>query len=152
VEIVRSAAEAAAHNLKHQIERGLAQVRKSSAEAIFKDKCNWDRFDRFVINPPFFAHGSGRPNHRDVDQMARHDARLTLKSWARGARRLLKTGGELYCIFPTERLSELLSELTKQDVEPKEIWWFKNDKRKRRVFLRAVRGAKPGLLIHFDCV
>lgn len=145
-----SAARLAKENLERFGHSDKAQVLHMSAQKFFRDSRQWDRFDRFVINPPFFAAGSGKPNRRPVDQQARHEKTLKLRVWARGARRLLKTGGELYCVFPTERLSELFSVLTEEKVEPKELWWFQDDIKKRRFFLRAVRNAKSGLIVHFN--
>jgi tRNA1(Val) A37 N6-methylase TrmN6 len=146
IDIVTEAVKAARLNLESYGE--LAETRKISAAAFFRNKKNWDLFHRFVINPPFFVEGSGPANKNRHDQLARHDSTLSLSLWARGARRLLKTGGELYCVFPTERLSEALSSLSRNGVEPKELWWFKDDLRKRRFFLRAMRGAKAGIIVH----
>jgi len=145
-----SAVTAARQNLSPALANGRAEVWCIDAAKFFRSKTHWDKFDRFVINPPFFVERSGRPNKNLKDQWARHDGKLKLRVWAVGARHLLKTGGELYCVFPTERLTELIVELSRNHIEPKELWWFKSDFRKRRVFLRAIRGAKPGLVIHFD--
>ena len=145
---IQSAAVAATKiNLKPFIEEGVAHVTKMSAQGFFRQRKNWHQFDRFVINPPFFVEGSGRANKNSLDQTARHEGGLTLKVWAQGARRLLKSGGELYCVFPTERLSELLAVLSAKGIEPKNLWWLKDDPRQRRVFVRAVRGGRPGLQV-----
>jgi tRNA1(Val) A37 N6-methylase TrmN6 len=125
-------------------------VLKSSAQSFFKKSINTDSFDYVVINPPFFKKGSGLKNKNKQDQWARHEDKLTLSVWTRGVKKILRTGGELYCVFPTERLAELLTELSKCNVEAKEIWWLKQDKRKRRFFLRAIKGARPGIVVHFD--
>ena len=150
VDSVEACCSAAKKNLSPYIEKGVAQVLKMTAARVFRDKNNWGRFDRFVINPPFFVKGSGESNRRALDQSARHEVSLSLKIWSRGARKLLKTGGELYCVFPTERFGELVTVLSLAGVEPKEVWWFKADRRKRRVFVRAVKGARPGIIFHFD--
>lgn len=144
--------DAAEKNLATQIARGTVIVFKRSAHAVFRERSHWDHYDRFVINPPFFAARSGRANRTHYDQRARHEGSLSLKVWARGAKKLLRTGGELYCVFPTERLGELVHELSQCSIEPKEIWWLKDDLRRRRVFLRGVRGARPGLQVHIDYV
>lgn len=139
------AAEVAQYNLK-----GRAKVHHISAQRFFSNRNNKDAFDRFVINPPFFVSGSGIENKNKADQISRHDRTMPLRVWVRGASKLLRTGGELYCVFPTERLAELLKELSVSQIEPKDIWWLKEDKRKRRFFLRAMKNAKPGIAIHFD--
>jgi tRNA1Val (adenine37-N6)-methyltransferase len=146
IDISKHAIESATKNLK--MEAMEVHLHKVSAVQFFKRKAHWDTFDRFVINPPFFKSGSGPKNKNNFDQVARHEGSLNLKVWVTGARKLLKMGGELYCVFPSERLAECLSVLSRNKVEPKEIWWLKADKRKRRFFLRAVRGAKPGMLLN----
>ncbi|MDZ4678144.1 MAG: methyltransferase [Oligoflexia bacterium] len=148
IDIVSEAVKVAQQNLESYGEK--AEAKKISASTFFKNKMNWDLFHRFVINPPFFVEGSGPVNKNKQDQLARHDSTLSLNLWARGAKRLLKTGGELYCVFPTERLAEALCVLSQNNVEPKELWWFKDDLRKRRFFLRAVRGARPGVIVHTE--
>ncbi|MBK9294327.1 MAG: methyltransferase [Oligoflexia bacterium] len=149
IDIQSEAIKAATHNLKEEIFLEKAKVVKTTAQKFFKKKENLERFDCFVINPPFFAQGSGEANKNKKDQIARHEVQLKMKMWVKGAARLLKFGGDLYCVFPTERLSELLVELSKNKIEPKELCWYKSDKRMRRFFLRAKRGAKPGLQIAF---
>ncbi len=148
LDISKEAIRAARENLRSYTEIGKADVYLKKAQAFFRDRKNWDRFQLFAINPPFFTAGSGRPNMSSLDQVARHEASLRLKDWAKGASRILCTGGELYCVFPTERLAELCAELVSQRLEPKEIWWQKHDRRRRRFFLRAVRGARSGVKIH----
>ncbi len=145
IDLWKAATDAAAKNLA-----GLphVEVLKICAKKIFKNRKYFDTFDRFVINPPFFTKGSGQENKTKLDQSARHEGSLSLKDWSKGARNLLKTGGELYFVFPTERLIEASVALSKNGVEPKELWWMKQDLRQRRFFMRAVRGAKPGLIVH----
>jgi tRNA1Val (adenine37-N6)-methyltransferase len=139
-------------NLSEYITLGKVEALRASANTFFKNKKHWDCFDRLVINPPFFASGSGPKNKTDLDHLARHEGSLHLRVWGKGAWRLLKTGGDLYCVFPTERMAECLRILSQCKVEPKEIWWLKDDKRKRRFFLRATKGGSAGLIIHFDKV
>lgn len=152
IDILGAAIKAAEKNLTESISQKIVTLKKVSASRFFKDKKQWDFYDRFVINPPYFKSGSGTENKMSLDQLARHEGSLSLKVWAAGAQKLLRTGGELYCAFPSERLAECLAVLRKYNVEPKELWWLKADKRKRRFFLRAVRGGRTGLIIHFDAI
>jgi tRNA1Val (adenine37-N6)-methyltransferase len=145
IDILSGAIKAAEHNLAESLSQNKVSLHKISASNFFRNKKHWDSYDRFVINPPFFSSGSGTENKKSLDQVARHEGSLSLKIWAKGAGKLLKTGGELYCVFPSERLAECFNVLSSSGVEPKELWWLKADKRKRRFFLRAVRGGRPGL-------
>lgn len=152
IDILAGAIKAAENNLADPVNHGRVQLYKISASRFFRNKKHWDLYDQFVINPPFFSLGSGTENKKNLDQVARHEGSLSLRVWAQGAKRLLKTGGELYCVFPSERLAECFSVLSSCGVEPKELWWLKADKKKRRFFLRAVRGGRPGLKINFETV
>lgn len=152
LDIQAVAVKVAKHNLQKLILENKVEVLKTSAQSFFNKKENFEKFDRFVINPPFFPSGSGESNKSKKDQIARHEAKLKLRDWAKGAKKLLKTSGELYCVFPTERLSELFVELSLNKIEPKELWWFKSDLRKRRFFLRAKKAAKPGLIVNLEHV
>lgn len=152
IDILTGAIKAAENNLSGPILEEKVHLHKISASRFFRNIKHWDSYDRFVINPPFFSSGSGTESRKALDQVARHEGSLSLKVWAKGAGKLLKTGGELYCAFPSERLAECLKVLSTYGVEPKELWWLKADKRKRRFFLRAVRGGKPGIRISFETV
>jgi tRNA1(Val) A37 N6-methylase TrmN6 len=152
IDILGEAIKAAKNNLAKSVSQGKVSLHRISASGFFRRKNHCDLYDRFVINPPFFTSGSGTENKMTLDQVARHEGSLSLKVWAKGAGRLLKTGGELYCVFPSERLAECFKVLSDYGVEPKELWWLKADKRKRRFFLRAVRGGRPGLRINFDTI
>jgi tRNA1(Val) A37 N6-methylase TrmN6 len=144
----KPAIEAASENLKEEALAGRAEVLCLRAQSFFRDRRNRDRFDRVAINPPFFIEGSGFANKVSLDQLARHDRSLPMNLWVAGVAKLLRTGGELYCVFPTERLAELCAALVKYELQPKDIWWARTDKRRRRFFMRAVRGAKTGVMIH----
>jgi tRNA1Val (adenine37-N6)-methyltransferase len=150
IDILKPAVVAASFNLRQQIADGTCLVKCMSAQRFFNLKSNYDTFNTMVINPPYFSKGSGFVHKNQNDRIARHDSKLNVLTWSRGAAKILKVGGELYCVFPTERLSEAFTALSRQGVEPKELWWLKADFRKRRFFLRAVKGGRPGLKIHFD--
>jgi tRNA1(Val) A37 N6-methylase TrmN6 len=149
-DILPDAVNAASINLSVQSAVGRCLVERLSAQTFFRDKKNSEAFDLMVINPPFFEEGSGEKINNKNDRIARHDSKLSVKHWALGAGRILCTGGELYCVFPTERFVEACTHLSKNGVEPKEVWWLKKDLRRRRFFLRAVRAGKVGIKFHID--
>jgi tRNA1(Val) A37 N6-methylase TrmN6 len=149
VEISKDAFVAAEANLHKFVTDEKVEVIHSNVKKIFAQKSLKEKFDLFAINPPFFAEGAGNKNHNKLDQQARYDKTLPIKVWAAGAQKLLKHGGELYCVFATDRMAELISVLRKHGLEPKEIWWAKHYTNQRRFFLRAVKGAKVGVRVFF---
>ena len=150
IDILHDAVTAAESNLKHFTVKSDFEIYRQPARVFFLKRKNWEAYDLMAINPPFFSKGSGARSKCEADWIARHDESLPLSLWSKGACRILKNGGELYCVFPTERLSEALNSLSKAGLEPKELWWFKADLRRRRFFLRCTKGGKPGMKIHFD--
>lgn len=146
IEISKAAIEIARKNLAPH--EGRIELHHISAQKFLKNPKWNEAFDCVVINPPFFKKGSGLQNKTKLDQMARYEEALSVKTWVKGGAKVLRSGGELYCVFPTERLAELITELKKVKLEPKNIWWFKQDLKSRRFFLRAVKNGKSGLVVN----
>lgn len=60
-----------------------------------------ESFDAVVSNPPFFTNGAHAP---DIQRLtARHEGTLNLESLTAGAARLLRSGGILSIVIPTEQ-------------------------------------------------
>ncbi|MCC6278264.1 MAG: methyltransferase [Oligoflexia bacterium] len=150
LDISKEAIVAAGENLQGFVEAGTVAIERVDARRVFGRRQWSGKFDLAVINPPFFSEGSGIESQRGLDNLARRDKRLPLRVWARGASKLLRSGGELYCVFPTERLAELVAALKLFKLEPKSLWWASHDRRKRRFFLRAVKDGKCGLRVETD--
>lgn len=68
-------------------------------------------WDLLVSNPPFFDHPSPQQEaHQPVRHQARHQSRLSLEDLFARARTLLRPGGSLQLILPTDqhqRLTEI---------------------------------------------
>lgn len=77
--------------------------------------------DLIVTNPPFYKLASGRLNPDDQRAVARHELRLTLDQLIAAAKRLLRPGGRLICVYACERLTDLLVELRRKGIEPKSL-------------------------------
>jgi tRNA1Val (adenine37-N6)-methyltransferase len=93
--------------------------------------------DLVVSNPPFRPPVSGRINPDQERALARHEIALTLEGLLRAVRRVLKTGGYFWTIYPTQRLPELIRAMQDLNIEPK---WL------RMIHARENSGAKLVLI------
>ena len=75
--------------------------------------------DIIVTNPPYRRPETGRCNPSNEKAVARFETCIDLAGWTRTARRLLRTGGRLFVIYPAERLSELFHQLMETGFAPK---------------------------------
>ena len=74
-----------------------------------------------TCNPPYKAPNGGLKNPDRVLQVARHETECTLEDIVSVGAKLLQTGGRLCMCHRPERLSELMSLMTKYKVEPKRL-------------------------------
>jgi len=74
-----------------------------------------------TCNPPYKAPNAGLKNPDKVEMVARHEVACTLEDIVAVGAKLLQTGGRLCMCHRPERLSELMSLMTKYKVEPKRL-------------------------------
>jgi tRNA1Val (adenine37-N6)-methyltransferase len=106
-------------------------------------------FDIVVSSPPFFTLTSGPPVPDQEEAIARHELRLTLGDVCREARRLLVPGGRAALVFPSDRLTELLSGLDHEGLRPTRMRAIhpRPGQPAQRVLVLAVKGGKGALVI-----
>lgn len=74
-----------------------------------------------TCNPPYKAEGAGLKNPESHARVARHEVECTLEDIIAVSAKLLQTGGRLCMCQRPERLSELMSTMTKYKIEPKRL-------------------------------
>lgn len=74
-----------------------------------------------TCNPPYKAPDAGIKNPDRVEMVARHEIECTLEDIVAVGAKLLQTGGRLCMCHRPERLSELMSLMSKYKVEPKRL-------------------------------
>ncbi len=74
-----------------------------------------------TCNPPYKAPGAGLQNPESHARVARHEVECTLEDIVAVSAKLLQTGGRLCMCQRPERLSELMSVMTKYKIEPKRL-------------------------------
>lgn len=103
-------------------------------------------YDIVTCNPPYFKTNCGEIRETETADIARHELKCTLSDVVITAEKSLKFGGKLYLLHKCERLSEVLSELTKYKLEPKELLLFTHAFKTVDTFIViAKKGANVGL-------
>ncbi len=86
-----------------------------------KGKIDFGCHTLVTCNPPYKAPNAGLKNPDSVEMVARHEVACTLEDIIAVSAKLLQTNGRLCMCHRPERLSELMSLMTKYRVEPKRL-------------------------------
>lgn len=78
-------------------------------------------FDVVTSNPPYMNDLHGLKNFKESKSIARHEILCTFEDLVKAASKLLKPRGRFYLVHRPHRLIELISILTKYQMEPKRI-------------------------------
>ncbi len=102
-----------------------------------------------VANPPYRDPLSGRIAPDDERAAARHELAGGVEAFVAAAAWLTAAGGRLAMIYLAERLSLLLSTLSRGGMEAKRLRMIHShaDEDGKMVLVEAVRGARPGLKV-----
>ena len=102
--------------------------------------------DVVVANPPYEKAESGKHNENKFKNIAKREIMCTLCDVVSSAASILRTGGRLYIIYRTERLTELIVCLSKNALEPKRLRLVsqRQGNAPNFVLLEARKGAKQG--------
>ncbi len=117
-----------------------------SIDIICKDikESNPDDFDKkidiIVANPPYKKEHSGRLNPIIQKAIARHEIKLNIKELMQCCKRLLSPNGQVFIIFPAERVLDLISNMNKNNITPSTIKFIhtKKDKDAQLVIVSAI--------------
>lgn len=105
--------------------------------------------DVVFSNPPYMRTDSGKRNEADMKYIARHEVCGDIGDFCATARKLLKHGGKFYCVWRPDRLTELISALRENNLEPKTMTFVHADEcsAPSMLLLCAKKGAAPSLNI-----
>ncbi|MBR2615280.1 MAG: methyltransferase [Clostridia bacterium] len=104
--------------------------------------------DFVFCNPPYMKKESGKENLNEKKRIARHEILCDIEDVCRSAASLLQDKGEFFCVYRLDRMAELFFSLKKNLLEPKDVVFVtpKPDSIPSLILVRAVKGARPGLL------
>ena len=81
-----------------------------------------ETFDIITCNPPYFkVNESSNLNDSEYKTIARHEIKLDLEKLFKIERKILKNKGNIAIVHRPERLSDIVSEMKKNNIEPKRI-------------------------------
>ena len=102
-----------------------------------------------VCNPPYFKSTSGEQSSNAPVAISRTESTATLEDIVKAASSILKYSGKLYMIHKSERLSEVLTTLSSNKLEPKKLTLIypKASKSVDTFIVEAQKCGAPGLTI-----
>lgn len=109
-----------------------------------------DTFDVITCNPPYFkVNESSNLNDSEYKTIARHEIKLDLEKLFKIAKKLLKNKGNIAIVHRPERLSDIVSEMKKNNIEPKRIQFvYPSINSKANILLiEGTKNGNPGVKI-----
>lgn len=105
--------------------------------------------DLVVCNPPYRSKSSGRINPYPVRAIARHELSVCLEDILKASSYMLKRGGRAALIYPSARLTDLISECKRYHLEPKRLQMIHPSASSPAVLsmVEAVSGGRPSLKV-----
>lgn len=109
-----------------------------------------ESFDTVVCNPPYFKVAT-TPNLNTIEYktIARHEIKLILEQIINIAKKVLKNNGNIAMVHRPERLSDIITIMRKNNIEPKRIRFVypKETKEANILLIEGVKNGRPGLKI-----
>lgn len=105
--------------------------------------------DVVVCNPPYRRAATGRVNPDPQRAIARHEILMVLDDILSGSKRILKPGGRLAMIYPSERAVEVLAKMRTHGLEPKRVRFIHPDggSESRLMLVEGCAGGRRGLKV-----
>jgi len=148
VEVQPALAELAALNVRDNQMQDRILIRCQDMKTLKPDDIGGP-VDLVVCNPPYRRPNSGRINPVPQKALARHEIEATLIDVVRAAHRMLRTAGRFVTIYAAERLSDLISQMRCDHIEPKLMRIIHSawNTEAKLVLVAGIKGGRPGLKI-----
>ena len=106
-------------------------------------------FDVIVTNPPYKEKGTGISNEEPKKQISKHETTASLEDFIKISKDFLKDKGEFYIVHRPERLVDILNNMRKYKIEPKEMQFVCSNENSepKLVLIKGIKNAKPFLNI-----
>ena len=104
--------------------------------------------DVVFCNPPYYNSGESKSQNQEI-LTCKHQMYLPLNDLCFVASKLTKFGGKFYIVYPANRIGELISELTKNQLIPKKMFFAQPtiNKNANTVYIQCVKGGKNGCVV-----
>lgn len=105
--------------------------------------------DLVTSNPPYRKAISGRINPNQQRAIARHEIKATLFDILESAKRLLRKSGRFITIYPSERTTDLLTQMRHAGIEPKYLRIIHSgfQTEAKLILVEGIKGGHPGMKI-----
>lgn len=100
-------------------------------------------------NPPYIKNNGGVLSDKGYKNIARRETLCTIDDVLCAAERLVKNGGEFYCVYRPDRLQSLFSAMTKYSITPKKAAFIYAGRSNKAslVLIKGKQGANEGLIV-----
>lgn len=148
VEIQEEVADMAKRSVKLNDLQDKIQIINKNIKNIFEE-IEPNKIDAIVTNPPYMKLNTGAKNEEIKKLISRHEVECNLEDIIKISYKLLKSKGEFYMVHRAERIVDILYNLRKYKLEPKEIRFIhsKVGKEPNLVLIKAVKDAGEHLII-----
>ncbi|MBF0226505.1 MAG: tRNA1(Val) (adenine(37)-N6)-methyltransferase [Desulfobacterales bacterium] len=105
--------------------------------------------DMIITNPPYIKQSSGKINPQKQKAIARHEIEITLEELIKTVNRILRIYGRFVTIYPAERLADIIFQMRKYNIEPKNIRAVHSycDADAKLILIEGTKDGGPGLKI-----
>ena len=148
IEIQKELADLAEKNISHNNCQKKVSIKCSDIKKV-PEEFSPESFDMVITNPPFYSLGAGRINPDSENAIARHEIKGNLNDFIAGSSFLLKSGGSFFAVYRPARLTDLVSEMRKNRIEPKAFQFVHPNKTESAniVLVEGIKGAGTETII-----
>ena len=106
-------------------------------------------FELVFTNPPYMKATSGRANTLSAKNIARHEICGDIYDFMREGARILKYGGTLAAVYRPDRLTDIISAMRENKLEPKRMTlvYADTESEPSMLLIEAKKGGKSGMLV-----
>lgn len=106
------------------------------------------KFSLITCNPPYEKEGSGAVNDKECIAVCRAEITLNLSELIKAVSKALKFGGRFNMVHRADRLADIISEMRKNNIEPKRLQFVSGlNKKPYLLLIEGVKGGKSGMII-----
>ena len=110
-------------------------------------------FSLIVCNPPYMAKGCGFFEENEAIAVCRTELKLSLSELVLSISKALKFGGRINMVHRADRLSDVIFELKKHNIEPKRLQLVSGgNKEPYLLLIEGVKGGKSGIKIEKNVI